>query len=140
MPEPGLPALAESAIRDIVKDLADDIEYVTDTFMPDGKKFRQDKLTDDEALDKYLEAGLHDNPEAASNFIRQNVMKITGKLAQYGIPQELWASAHPYDIAQAAALKFSYKMENLLREREDKTAQESPLLSFPTEGEMNATG
>jgi hypothetical protein len=129
--EPGLPTLTEEAIDNVVQGLANDIEFITDSFMPDGKKFRQDTMSDDESLDAYLAAGLHDNPEAAANMIRQNVIKITGKLASYGIPMELWPSSHPYDIAQAAAIKLSYKMENLLREREAKTA--TTPVEFPAE-------
>lgn len=129
MPEPGLPAITEDIIDDIVQDLANDIEFITDTLMPDGKKFRQDKMSDDEALDKYLASGLHDNPQAAADWIRNGIMAITSKLQQYGVPPEMWAAAHPYNIVQAAGYKFSYKMENLLREREGQTAQ-NPLVSF----------
>ena len=130
MAEPGLPAITEDIIDNIVTGLANDIEFITDTFMPDGKKFRQEQMSDDEALDKYLASGLHDNPQAAADWIRNGVMAITNKLAQYGVPQELWASAHPYDIVQAAGFKFSYRMETLLRERQGKTAQ-TPPVSFP---------
>lgn len=127
--EPGLPAITEEIIDDIVQDLANDIEFITDSFMPDGKKFRQEPKSDDEALDEYLKMGLHDNQAAAENFIRMNVVKLTGKLASYGIPPEMWPSAHPYDIAVAAAFKLSYKMEQLLKEREARTALD-PLVSL----------
>lgn len=132
MAEPGLPTITEEVIDSLVKDLVNDIEFITDTFMPDGHKFRQDTMSDDEALDKYLESGLHDNPQAAADWIRNGVMMLTNKLAQFGVPPEMWAAAHPYDIVQTAGFKLSYKMENLLREREGKTAQ-TPPVSFPTD-------
>lgn len=138
MAEPGLPSITEGVIDDIVQDLANDIEFITDTLMPDGKKFRQDKMSDDEALDRYLQSGLHDNPQAAAEWIRNGVMAITNKLQQYGVPPEMWAAAHPYDIVQAAGFKFSYKMETLLREREGQTGAVPPV-SFPGVSETDGT-
>lgn len=137
MAEPGLPAITEEIITNIVEGLANDIEFISEALMPDGKLFGQENLSDDEALDKYLASGLHDNPQACAEWIRNGVQMITAKLASYGVPPPLWAGVHPYDIVQTAGFKLSAKMENLLREREAKMALNPPV-SFPDSGDISA--
>lgn len=127
MAEPGLPAITEQIITDIVEGLANDIEFITEALMPDGKMFGQEAISDDEALDKYLASGMHDNPQACAEWIRNGVQMITAKLAQFGVPPPLYAAVHPYDIVQAAGYKLSAKMEGLLREREARMALNPPL-------------
>lgn len=111
------PDETEEIIDSVVKSMADDIEFIIDSFMPDGRRFREKSLSEDEQLEMYLNEGLHDNTAACENWIRTRVVQLTQELQKYGVPPEMVAQAHPYDRVQTAAFKFSAKMEKLLEER-----------------------
>lgn len=108
----------EDAIDSVVKGMADDIEFIIDSFIPDGRMFRQQPMSEDEQLEQYLAEGLHDNVDAALNWIRTRVVQLTQELQKYGVPPEMVAQVHPYNIVETAAIKFSARMEKLLRERD----------------------
>jgi len=113
------PEETEDSIDSVVKSVADDVEFIIDSFMPDGRRFREQAMSEEEQLKKYVEEGLHDNPAAAANWIRTRVVQLTQELQKYGVPPEMVAQVHPYDIVQTAAFKFSAKMEKLLKERDE---------------------
>lgn len=135
---PTWPEETEEIIDSVVKSMADDIDFIVDSFIPDGRKFRQQALSEDEQLDMYLKEGLHDNPDAAANWIRTRVVQLTQELQKYGVPPEMVAQVHPYDIVQTAAFKFSARMEKLLKERDEGTgAAGAPPVPMPPNGDGN---
>lgn len=108
----------EEIIDNVVKAMADDIEFIVDSLMPDGRRFRQKTLSEKEQLAMYEQEGLHESPDACLNWIRTRVVQLTQELQKYGVPPEMVAQAHPYDIVETALIKFSAKMEKLRRERD----------------------
>ena len=38
--------------------MADDVEFIIDSFMPDGRRFREQSMSEEEQLKKYVEEGL----------------------------------------------------------------------------------
>jgi len=130
------PEETEEIIDSVVRSMADDVEFIIDSFMPDGRRFRERAVSEEEQLQMYLAEGLHDNPAAAANWIRTRVVQLTQELQKYGVPPEMVAQVHPYDIVQTAAFKFSAKMEKLLRERDEGTgAAEAPPIPMNPNGE-----
>lgn len=114
-----LPGDVEEIIDSVVVAVADDIEWMVDeVFMPDGRPFRQEKMTIEEQIEEYKKSGLRDNKDAAKNWMRERVVMLTQKLSQYGIGPEEVANAHPWDIIQTAGLKYSARMEREIRKRE----------------------
>ena len=114
-----LPSEVEALVDGVVKAVADDIEWMVDEiFIPDGRPFRQERMTEDEQVDEYVNSGLRDNHDAALNWMRQRVVMLTEKLSHYGIPPEEVALIHPWDIVQTAAIKYSARMEKLIQKRE----------------------
>lgn len=131
-----LPGLAESVVEDVVESVAQDVEWLLDSFMPDGRPFGMEKLSEEEQIQKYLADGLHDNPEAAANWIRQKVNDLIQMMTIFGVTQDKIASVHPYDIVETAALIWSAHMERLIKERESRTAPtEPPVPQSPTEAQ-----
>ena len=131
---PSIPSLAEGLLDDVVEDVADDVEWLLNTFMPDGRPFGMKKLSEKEQLEKYLADGLHDNPEAAANWIRDKIEQLVQMMQLFGVTDDKIISVHPYDIVETAAFVWSYHMENLLRERESRIAPlEPPVLQNTTE-------
>lgn len=128
----------EEIIDDVVKAFADDIEFIIDAFMPDGRRFREELLSEEEQLQMYLSEGLHDNADAAKNWIRSRVVQLTQEIQRYGVPPEMAIRAHPYDIVETAAFKFSARMEKLLKEREGGTgAVGTPPVPMNPDGDGN---
>src|SRR3990167_9208590 len=131
---PSIPSLAEGLLDDVVEDVADDVEWLLNTFRPDGRPFGMKKLSEKEQLEKYLADGLHDNPEAAANWIRDKIEQLVQMMQLFGVTDDKIISVHPYDIVETAAFVWSYHMENLLRERESRIAPiEPPVLQSTTE-------
>ena len=112
-----LPATIEEVVEEVIQSVADTLEMVLEDFMPDGVPFNKEPKTEAEQLQEYLESGLHDNPDAAANWIRTGVAQVTQKLQEWGVPPELITSIHPYNIVQVEGYKYSARMERLLRER-----------------------
>ena len=130
------PEEVEDMIDAVARSVADDIEFIVDSFMPDGRRFRERSLSVDEQLEMYLKEGLRDSPDAAANWIRTRVVQLVQELQKYGVPPEMVAQVHPYDIVQTAAFKFSARMEKLLREREAGTgAAVAPPVPMTTVGD-----
>lgn len=128
-----LPGDVEEIIDSVVVAVADDIEWMVDeVFMPDGRPFRQEKMTMDEQIEQYMQSGLRDNKDAALNWMRERVVMLTQKLSQYGIGPEEVANAHPWDIIQTAALKYSARMEREIRKREGQGIAD-PIAPFTQE-------
>lgn len=118
-----LPTETEELIDMVAKAVADDIEWIVDeVFMPDGRPFRQERMTMEEQIEEYVNSGLRDNKDAALNWMRERVVALTQRLAEYGIGPEEVAYAHPWDIIQTAALKHSARMEREIRKREGQDA------------------
>ena len=121
-PPASLPELAESVLDDAVESVRQDIEYILDAFMPDGRPFGTEKLSEEDQLAKYVGDGLHDNPDAAMNWIREHVLKLVDMMKAFGIDDQQIMSVHPYDIVETAGLIWSGHMENLLREHQTRIA------------------
>lgn len=111
-----LPTLAEDVIESVVQSVKADIDWLVDQFIPDGRAFGQEKRTEKEQLQAYVNSGLRDNPEVAANWIREKVSELTQMMQQFDVPPDLAATVHPYDIVIRAGLVFSAKMEKLLAE------------------------
>lgn len=111
-----LPTIAEDVLESVVKSVKDDIDWLVDQFIPDGRAFGQEKRTEKEQLQAYLKSGLRDDPETAKNWIREKVSELTQMMQMFDIPPDLAATIHPYDIVIRAGLVFSAKMEKLLAE------------------------
>lgn len=127
-----LPGLLEEVMQDTVKVVADDFEWLLDIFMPDGVPFGMEKRSEQEQLEQYLSEGLHNDPEAAANWIRANVGILIAKLREFGADEETIAAAHPFDIVQTAGYRWSAKMERLLGEKM-RAAQATPVAPSVTQ-------
>lgn len=127
----GLPTMAEDAIQDVVQSVVDDIEYLMDVFMPDGRAFGMEKVSESDQLDAYLVAGLHDNVDSAAGWIRDHVQKLEDMMRAFGVPDDKIAAVHPYDIVETAALIWSNHMEDLLKERKSRIAPVEPSVPQP---------
>lgn len=114
--------MVDQVMDDVVQSSADDIEYLIDVFMPDGKPFGMEKQSEEDQLNRYLAEGLHDDPEAAKNWIRKRVGELVQLMRTFGVPGEQMKAVHPYDIVQTAAIVWSNHMESLLRERKSRIA------------------
>ena len=114
---PTLPGLTEEVMRDVVADVAEDVKWLIESFMPDGRPFGMEKRSEAEQLEQYLADGLHDNPEAAANWIRAKIEQLIQMMRLFGVPDDKIISVHPYDIVETAGFVWSGRMENLLRER-----------------------
>ena len=124
-----LPVTIEQVTKEVVQSVADDLEMILEDFMPDGVAFGEEAMSQQRQLEEYLAAGLHDNPEAAANWMRERVAILTQKLQEWGVPPELIPSIHPYNIVEVAALQYSAKMERMLRERVASPESETPISS-----------
>ena len=121
------PEETEDSIDSVVKSVADDVEFIIDSFMPDGRRFREQAMSEEEQLKKYVEEGLHDNPAAAANWIRTRVVQLTQELQKYGVPPEMVAQVHPYDIFPHSGLDsaghqdgVAHAMKNLFISRTNR--------------------
>ena len=120
--------LAENVVEDVAQRAAKIVERAMDAFAPDGRPFGMEERTDDERLDNYLQQGLHDNPDAALNWIRTHVAEVQQRLQ--GMPEDVIASIHPFDLVQRAAIVYSANMEELLRKRQDKELMDRVALAM----------
>ncbi len=126
---PVVPA-AEMVIEHVAERAAATIDKVMESIAPDGRPFGMRKMSEREQLRHYMEEGLHDNPDAALNWIRTRVVELQKKIAN--LPPEIAQAVHPYDIVQRFAMVYSSRMETLLAEEQGKSiAQaEAPSISM----------
>lgn len=117
-----LPTVTEEVIESVVAGVAADIDWLIDSFMPDGRPFGMEKLSEREQVRMYMESGLRNDREAAANWIRTKVQELQDSLAQFGVPPELILTVHPWDIVVRNAYAWSFKMEKLLQEESTKAA------------------
>ncbi len=62
---------------------------------------------------------LRGNPAAWTQKIEQIAETVRMNLANSGLTEDMIAQAHPYDIAVSYAIKYSARLEGLLREDEE---------------------
>ena len=91
--------------------------------MPDGKPFGTEPVSEQEQVQRYLEAGMHDNPDANMNWIREKVGLLVDQLKQYGVTDDKINSVHPYDIVAYAGLVWSGHMEEKLARHASRAQQ-----------------
>lgn len=94
-------------------------ETILDTLAPDGRPFGKEPESKKEQLDTYLRM-YRGNPEAWADYMRNIVQLVQTEMAEAA--PELAAAAHPYNIAQALAMEYSYKMERLFLAEQEKYA------------------
>lgn len=120
----------EAVVEDVAQFGAEVVEMVVDRLMPDGRPFWMEKKTADQMLMEYT-MNLRGNPEAWAAKIREIVEQLMKSLN--GLPDDVIASAHPYNIAIAVAIQHSARMEQLLRKQEEEALRPS---SSPPPEEM----
>lgn len=108
-----LPEYIQVIIDDVSRWAAGLVEQAVAALMPNGVPFGMEKLTEDEELLAYVE-GLRGNQEAWDKWITEKVDRITKLLTDAQISEDDIMSAHPYGVAQAFALSYSYQQERVL--------------------------
>jgi hypothetical protein len=127
---PVVPA-AEKVIGDVSQRAYEAIDKVLDAIAPDGRPFGMRKKSEREQLKEYMEEGLHDNPEAALNWMRTRAAEMQKRME--GLPPDIVQSVHVYDIVQRYAMVYSSKMEALLLEEKSKDSARRTAPSISTE-------
>ena len=122
-----LPRLVEDVIDDVVETLADDIERLMDDFMPDGVAFGQQKLSEREAMKRYLDSGLHSDPQACGQWLQSKHDALVGMLTTLGVPPDAMAQVHVWEIVLIAGLKMSAQREKQLGREAGKAWAAQPL-------------
>ena len=140
----GVPAEAEGLIADTVESVAQNIEFLLEILMHDGRPFGMEIATEEEQIQQYLEEGLHDNVDACLNWIRTRVLQLVQLMTAFGLTPEEQAFARPYDIVESSALHWSAKMERLIAKREqsaleDYEAAQAPVLPTAVTPTQEAT-
>ena len=108
-----LPEYIDVIIKDVSQWAARLVEQAVEALMPNGVPFGMEKLSEDEELLAYVE-GLRGNVEAWDKWIVEKVDRITKLLTDAQIPEDDIMSVHPYGVAQAFALSYSYQQERVL--------------------------
>lgn len=90
---------------------------------PDGRPFGQEKLKPEDELHQYIYGSpmlpdgtqksppLRGNPQGWEQWMRDRVAKVQETMS--GMPADIIAAAHPWDIVQRYAYKYSARMERL---------------------------
>lgn len=114
----------EDVIVDISEWAASYVEMVVNALAPDGRVFGMKKLTEREELALYREQ-LRGNPEAWSAWVEERVQSIKKLLSESGLGEDVFRATHPYDVVERFALKYSYRMERLIREYDEGAIKQS---------------
>jgi hypothetical protein len=86
-------------------------DTILDALAPDGRGFQEAKATEREQVQEYVTL-LRGNPAAWEGWIMTRATQISAALG--GLPPDVVAEVHPWDIAQRYALDYSAHMEKAL--------------------------
>ena len=108
-------------ISEMVADWAvEQIEAITEALSPDGRPFGMRALTEQEQLAEYLL--MRGNEEAWSKWINDRALGLIEQLEGSGISPDKVAVIQPFDIVASFAVDYSARMETLIKERSNGTA------------------
>lgn len=108
------PQQVEVRAASIASDIVRDIKWLLDILMPNGLPYGKEKETERAQVEQYLKDGWQSDPEFVKQWIRNKTSEIQKTLSGFGVPPDKIAAAHPYNIAEYAAIAHSYKMERLI--------------------------
>lgn len=124
-------------LEDVIADLSawavDYIDTVINAIAPDGRVFGMEKLSEKEELMLYRNQ-LRGNKEAWDAWRDERVNNVKELIAKSGLGEDVIRAVHPFDLVERYALKFSYRMERLMQEYDNKALEQSPR---PAVGEID---
>lgn len=110
----------EGIAEEIVPELVELIDLITEAISPSGAKWDLEKLPKNRQVEKYR-SEIRGNVDAWIQMINDEAAQIQQELS--GLDPKLIASVHPYNIAEARIFNYSYKMEKMLHEQIEKTVE-----------------
>lgn len=110
----------EGIAEEIVPELVQLIDLITEAISPSGAKWDLKKTPRKEQVERYRNE-LKGNVDAWFKMINDEAAEIQQELA--GLDPKLVASAHPYHIAEARIFNYAYKMEKMLHQEIEAAVQ-----------------
>lgn len=103
---------SEAIVKEVSQDAFDTISTVVNILSPDGRGFLQESKSDQELMEEYLQ--VRGSPDAWLEWINQSESMIVQQLLDKGVPADEVQAANPRDIANAFAIQWSVKSEELI--------------------------
>lgn len=132
MGEAGWVPKVEQAATEIAKWYVALVDEAVSALMPSGRPYGMEKLTEQEEVDLYVR-NLRGQTDKWAAWMMERVGTITGRLQ--GMPPEVVATIHPFDIVRNAAIVYSDIIEKKLSKLSDKMtpSSDAPFVSPPSD-------